>query len=308
MRLALALAMLASGQEPDVVFRTAVSLVRIDAEVSDGPRQMEGLGKDDFLIFDGGPQPVVQVAADAEPLDLLLLLDVSTSMREAVAEVSRAMDRATRQFRPGDRIGLAVFTSQFRNVEPFSTDLARIPAAAAQISRERFDGGTDILRALDESAALFGTTPRQARRRGILMVSDGKAPHYYRDEQTLRRLWEADIVLHALLIRSKGKDSALQIDLPKMTAETGGDAIRADRPGEAFEQMMERVRRRYSILYALPAGTEGQLRRVRVELAPAARKRAPKAIVKARGGYVWTAAANEASAGSSSPRNATTLP
>lgn len=83
-------------------------------------------------------------------------------------------------------------------------------------------------------------------------------------------------MVHALLVKSKSKESSLPIDMPKMTESTGGEAIRADQPGTAFEELMERVRRRYSILYALPKGAPEQQRTVRVELSEAARKQYPE--------------------------------
>ncbi len=285
------------AQEPEVTFRTGVSLVRIDTQVMQGNRPVPGLTKDDFVIYDqGAPQPINYVAADQEPLDLLLLLDVSDSMRDAIKAVNSVTGKALEQLKEGDRVALARFTSQWNLVVPFTEELSKIRTASEVIAAQDFSGGTDIIRALDDSAAAFQAEKRTARRRAVLMITDGKAPHYFRDEDTMRRLWAADVVVHALLVKSKSKESSLPIDMPKLTDSTGGEAIRADQPGAAFEELMERVRRRYSILYPLPAGNAEQQRSVRVELSEAAKKRYPKATVRARRGYVWSPDAGAGSA------------
>jgi VWFA-related protein len=288
----------ALAQEPDVVFRTGVSLVRVDAQVMQGNRVVPDLTKDDFVVYDQGVRvPINYLAADQEPLDLLILLDVSDSMRDAIQAVNRVTGKALGQLRTGDRVALARFTSTWNLVVPFTEELSKIKTASEVIAAQDFSGGTDIIRALDESAELFSTGKRTARRRAVLMISDGKAPHYFRDEQTLQRLWAADVVVHALLVKSKSKESSLPIDMPKLTEATGGESIRADEPGAAFEELMERVRRRYSILYPLPAGAPQQQRSLRVELSDTARKRYPTAKVRARRGYVWSPDAGAESAG-----------
>jgi hypothetical protein len=49
--------------------------------------------------------------------------------------------------------------------------------------------------------------------------------------------------------------------------------------------MMHRLRTRYSLYYALPPGRSGEERKIRVQLAPDAAKRYPRAVVRARTGY-----------------------
>src|SRR5579863_4859142 len=72
----------ASPGDSEAVFRTDVSLVRIDAQVVDGSnRVIPDLRVDDFVLReDGHIQPIRQFASEGVPLDVLLLLDVSMSM------------------------------------------------------------------------------------------------------------------------------------------------------------------------------------------------------------------------------------
>jgi len=100
------LAFLAScgiAQEPPL-FQTGVALVHVDAEVAapDG-RILTGFTRDDFRVFDNGKeQRVVHFSAGDEPLDLIILFDISGSMRPKVrtwppppAKAFRSCGRAT---------------------------------------------------------------------------------------------------------------------------------------------------------------------------------------------------------------------
>ncbi len=82
--------------------------------------------------------------------------------------------------------------------------------------------------------------------------------------------------------------------MENVAAQTGGEVVRADPPGPAFREMLLRMRKRYSLYYPMPPGKPGQVRRVTVELSPAAKRRHPDAAVLARKGYVMTKGAPEA--------------
>src|SRR5205823_7737358 len=75
-----------SNENP--VFRAGVALVRVDAQVtSRNNRIVSDLTRDDFEVLDENqPQKIVYFGRESEPLDLLLLLDVSGSMRRSIEE------------------------------------------------------------------------------------------------------------------------------------------------------------------------------------------------------------------------------
>ena len=97
--LLLAAAVLALSQE-DVVFRSGVSLVRVDAEavVTSGPdagKVIPGLTKDDFRVLDQGQeQKITNFSFAEEPLDLILLFDTGGSMKGKLLEMLRATESA----------------------------------------------------------------------------------------------------------------------------------------------------------------------------------------------------------------------
>ena len=56
-----------------------------------------------------------------------------------------------------------------------------------------------------------------------------------------------------------------------------------------FQEMMHRIRTRYSLYYPMPVDKPGRARTIRVELTGEAAKTNPKAVIRARRGYVMPA-------------------
>src|SRR5712691_8736829 len=91
-------------------FRSDVSLVRVDAEVTDGIRTLNGFRKEDFIVKDKGqPQQVLYFSQDEVPLDVILLFDISGSMRPHVERVAASASTALAELRPGDRVAIMTF-------------------------------------------------------------------------------------------------------------------------------------------------------------------------------------------------------
>jgi hypothetical protein len=115
----------------------------------------------------------------------------------------------------------------------------------------------------------------------------------------VRDFWEADAILSGLIIANPKYQTVntiatimgpqrllLQAGMKGIAQKTGGDAIKSDDPGHAFQEMMHRIRSRYGLYYPLPSGKPGIPRSIRVELAGEAAKANPKAIVRARKRYI----------------------
>jgi VWFA-related protein len=295
-----AAAIMAAAQE-SAIFRARVSLVHVDAEVvaQDG-RILTGLSRNDFRILDEGKeQTIVDFSAEEQPLDLILLFDISGSMQLSVRAVGAAARQGFEELRPGDRVAVMVFNTRSRVVAPFSEDLDAIERAVRDdVMTLNFGGGTLIQKAVDDAARRFFDEPRTQRRRAVLIITDNIGVRTRRDESVVRDFWEADALLSGLIIRNKAFATAhtigtvlapqtllIEAGMKGIAEKTGGDAIRADDPGPAFVDMMHRIRSRYSLYYPAPASKPDQLRTIHVELTADAQKRFPKARVRARHGY-----------------------
>ena len=286
-------------EEPE--FRTGVSLVHVDAEVTDGNRSVVGFHKEDFLITDNRvPQHILYFSQDVEPLDLILLFDISGSKRPKIEKVAATSRRALTELRAGDRVAVMTFQSRSNIVAPFTEDLS---AVARSISYDvvggRFGGGTRLLAGVDDAAEYFLREPRTQRRRAILILTDNYGQRSRRGSTVVHHLWEADTVLSGLIIRSPGETAVktamlvsspltilIQEGMAGVAEKTGGDTLKADDTDDALRDSMRRIRSRYSLYYAMPPGNPGEHRQLKVELSPDALNRYPAAKVRARKGYL----------------------
>ncbi|MGD0302551.1 MAG: VWA domain-containing protein [Bryobacteraceae bacterium] len=295
----LGLALCYAQESPD--FRTGVSLVHVDAEVTADSRSVAGFHKEDFLITDNRvPQHILYFSQDVEPLDLILLFDISGSMQPKIEKVAATARRAFTELRAGDRVAVMTFHGSSNIVAPFTEDLN---AVARTISDDvvggRFGGGTRLLAGVDDAAEYFLREPRTQRRRAILILTDNYGQRSRRGSTVVHHLWEADAVLSGLIIRSPGETAVktamlvtspltilIQEGMAGVAEKTGGDTIKADDEGDALRDSIRRIRLRYSLYYAMPEGNPGEQRQLKVELSPDALSRYPAAKVRARKGYL----------------------
>jgi hypothetical protein len=134
-------------------------------------------------------------------------------------------------------------------------------------------------------------------RRAILILTDNLGLNYKSpDAAALDALYAADCVFNAMVV---GKGERPEPPRPghylnpdftppnvfAISDETGGEAVKAERAGETFPIMIERIRTRYSIQYRTPENAGTGFRKIRVELTPAARERYPHAELRYRKGY-----------------------
>src|ERR1035438_4601280 len=109
----LLLAIVATAQETPQetpTFRTGVAEVRVDVQVNDGKRNIQDLTKDDFLLYDNGRPVVIQhFSQSSEPLDIVLLFDISGSMRPKVQGAISTAGAALGELRKGDRVAVWTF-------------------------------------------------------------------------------------------------------------------------------------------------------------------------------------------------------
>jgi VWFA-related protein len=279
----------------DAVFRASVALVRVDAQVIAGGNIVRDLQKADFVVRDNGaPREILYFGQEEDPLDVILVLDTSGSMDKAIRQVSEAAREALRTLRAGDRVAVTRFTRRAAVAADFTEDRGKVERAIADICARPFGGGTDIHGALEHAAGEFLDLARPRRRRAILLISDGQSESYRPQSAVLRKLWEADAVLNALQVKGPRflnggmnlRMRLLGVDLKDLARETGGEVLKANRIGEDFRRMMERMRLRYSLHFAAAEGKAGEQRRITVELSEAARMRYRTARVHARRAYV----------------------
>jgi VWFA-related protein len=181
-------------------FKADVKVVRVDAEVTDGARSIDGLTRDDFRVHDDGKlQKIVYFSNTEEPLDVMLVFDTSASMLPAVERVAEVSREALGELRSGDRVAVMAFDADTDLIADFTGDFDRAQAVIRNaVLRRTFVANSQIQPAAHDAAGHFLRQPRSNRRRTVLIVTDNNGSS--RDERALPALWEADAVLNGLIV------------------------------------------------------------------------------------------------------------
>ncbi len=287
--------------QPIPTFRAETRLVRVDAEILEDGRVLNGFGRDDFRVLDEGkPQTVRHFSAGEDPLDLILLFDVSGSMRLVIAAVAAAAREGLQELRAGDRVCIMTFNTKSQEVAGFTEELDAVQKTIEEnVLRTRFGGGTMIQASVDAAALRFLREPKSERRRAVLIITDNIGIRTRREQSVVRDFWEADALLSGLIVYNKrfrtvhtiglimAPDAMLiEAGMKGIAEKTGGDAISAEDAATAFQESMRRIRTRYSLYYEQPEAKPGSRRSIRVELEGELARLHPKARVRARSGYV----------------------
>jgi VWFA-related protein len=293
-----------SAAEPTFTFKASASFVRLDVQVVSGGKLVTDLGRDDFSVYDEGTaQPISYFGRESEPLTVLLLLDVSGSLSRQLDQVASQAEEALRFLKRGDRVGVMVFARSTRISEPFTTDLAEAAQAIrAAVHDDSVGSATLINPALLDAAAYMKTldsaSGESPGRRAVLIITDNFSMNYRMpDDEVIHALESANTVMNAIVMGKGHKPAPPRTDRPLnpdftpadvfyLAEETGGEAVKADRPERIFRDMMERIRTRYTLQYRTPAQVANGYRHVKVLLSDAARRRYPEAEIRARRGYV----------------------
>jgi Ca-activated chloride channel homolog len=159
----------------DGVFRSGVQLVPLTVTVTDrGGRYVPDLTAADFAIFEDGRRQVIsQFSAGHVPVDLGILLDTSSSMRNDLALAQQAASGLVRQLREGDRGAVVGIASTVRFHQSMTSDLARVDMA---LRSTQANGNTALYDAVYIALRQYQQEPlssSEVRRRAIVLLSDG---------------------------------------------------------------------------------------------------------------------------------------
>jgi VWFA-related protein len=284
----IAVAALAAPQD-DVVFKSGVSLVRVDVEAVDvSGRVLPGLKKDDFRIVDDGvAQLPGNFSFEEEPLDLILMFDTSGGMKGKLFDVVRATELGFHELHKGDRVGVWTFSDESLEVLPFTENLQAVnEAILLRVPEVGFRGGSNQQMAATDAARRLQGEAKTHRKRAIVIVTNKTSGRGANETGAVRELWKADAVMSELILGGVSQTKLLETGAHALIDRTGGASIVAGNPGEAFRDAVHYVRSGYTMYYATPDASAGAERRVQVELTPEAAKRLPNVRIRARSGYI----------------------
>jgi VWFA-related protein len=226
-----------------LTFPVTVENVNVDVSVTRGGRRIEGLTGADFAVTDNGVSQQVQVVESANsPVDAILVLDTSTSVRGArLEELRQAAHAFVDSLWAADSVTVIAFATDLRIAAPPGVPRAETHAA---IDRLEGSGATELMDAV--YAALLSADPRRGRPL-VLVFSDG-VDHgsWLAAEDVLRAARASEAVVH--YVEADGDASFLA----SLATETGGHGSSARARGElkaAFVQALDEFKSRYRLRF-----------------------------------------------------------
>jgi VWFA-related protein len=276
------------GQQPQrpstPTFRADSSLVALSVTVQDrGAKFVRGLQSADFVVYeDGVKQDVEFFGSDRVPVDLIVLLDTSASMRDKLDVVHEAASGFLKTLRPEDRGAVVTFNTSVRVRQPFTGDGALLQSAVRDTGAE---GNTCLNNAVYVALKEFGQAAQHGgdvRRQAIVVLSDGAdtaSVISFDDVVALARRMGVSIYTvslqspvparPAVLPSARSFEDDADYAMKTLAKETGAQSF-TPAPGglkSVYAAIAAELASQYSIGYVpANADADGRFRRVNVEV------------------------------------------
>jgi Ca-activated chloride channel family protein len=279
------------------VFRSGASLVALHVTVT-GPdkRFVTGLDAGDFAVYEDGVEQNVQFfESNAVPIDLIVLIDTSSSMRHRMDMVHQAALGFIGTLRSGDRAAVVSFSDTVTIVQGLTGDRAVLETA---IRSTKAQGGTALHNALYVALKQFGRGARdnnQVRRQALAVLSDGEdTASLIGFDDVLEVAHKSGVTIYPIALASGLESrspsgsryfSQSQYAMRRLAQETGAQAFFPARIHELagiYAAIAEELSYQYSIAYASTnARLDGRFRRVSVRVTTR-----PELRPRSRTGYI----------------------
>ena len=264
-----------------------VDVVQVTATVvDDRGRHVTGLPRSAFQVFeDGRPQTMSHFYSEDVPLELVVAVDMSASMRSAMSALKKAVSDFLGAVPSRHHVTVLGFNDAVFTLARRTTDLAeRIRAADGLTSW----GSTVLYDVLLRGA---DTLDAQTGRKALVVFTDGEdSSSHVSVAEVEQRLQASDLTLYTIG-QGQGLTSApLKRVMDRLSRPTGGRAFftkSIDELHDAFDELLEELSHQYVLGYQPTSGARDDTwRHIRVEVQGHPR-------VRAREGYRATAPPTE---------------
>jgi VWFA-related protein len=244
----------ATPQQPPV-FRAEVGIVRVEVLVTRKGVPVGGLTAANFELRDNGrPQALEAVLEEESPVDTVLVLDMSYSVRgpklDALKDAARAFLDGLRD---GEQAAVIAFREEVHLLQPFTPDLARARRALDEASPR---GSTALCDAVYAALRLREPGPR---RTAMVVFSDGvENISWLTAPEVLEAASRSEAIVYGVAVRNQGERT--EPFLRDVVRATGGQLFEAasERDLRArFLDVLGDIRSRYVLSYTPGVDTAG---------------------------------------------------
>ncbi|MFL6210113.1 MAG: VWA domain-containing protein [Pyrinomonadaceae bacterium] len=309
----------------DEVIRVNTELVVVDAQVLNKKTGhiIGALGRSDFQLYeDGVRQEITFFSQDKLPLSVVLLFDLTDTVRPVLTPLARGALEALAHLKPEDEVAVMTYAASAQLIQDFTTDRRLIVAAIEQASAMQSDEAAffneGVFQASVQSRQAHNPSSRQViiwltdnvpnvpsesmRKKNGRSVPEGQL---HTEKEAFTELFESGSVVCGLLARS-GLSKLVEIfdtknplfalgrkhhppgDVYKYAEQTGGEVLRSNKEevSSKLAELFDHLRTRYSLGYR-PAVEQppGKFCKLKLTVTPGVEQREGKVLVKARAGY-----------------------
>lgn len=282
---------LGNRHSDEPVIKLEGRLVNLNVKVLDRMgKPLPALGKDDFQVTeDNVPQDVSHFEPVTSPLNLIILLDLSSSTEKKLKVMKKAAKKFVDSLNPADRIAVAAFSRRFYVISNFTDDRKLLKDRIGDIKSRH--SGTAFYDAMWASLDLFEEA--NATRKAIVVLSDGvdnsldhpddaKYDPVHDFEELMERIAEADATIYPIYLdteyetvsRSGMGDHAAYVtarrQLEAVAEQTGAVMFKADRAEDLegiYKQVAAELHSLYTMAYTPKSiGKDGRWRKISVKV------------------------------------------
>jgi Ca-activated chloride channel family protein len=301
--------------DPDDVISVNTTEVLLPVTVRDHTGQLvPGLARTNFRVFeDGVEQPLSDLGLRQVPVDVVLLVDASSSVSENLDDFRRAAEGFAVHLTADDRLSLIQFDDRVLLLQDWTKSIAQLRRALRRVAPGMFTRFNDamLLAARDQ-------LPRANARHAIIVLTDGiDSGRGTTFDAALRAALQSQTTVYvvsntgierarkeselSVLLSASGSArrfnelrigdlrlglealSASERNLEQLTRATGGRVYKPTSFNDlerVYKEVAEELRHQYALYYSPSDRTrDGRFRRVKVETTN------PKHQVSARIGY-----------------------
>lgn len=315
----------APTQEPGV-YRVNVRLVTVDTQVLEKKTRhaVSGLTARDFQIYeDNVPQQINSFSQDELPLSVVLLFDLTDSVRPVLKPLAQGALEALQHLKPQDEVAVMTYSATAQLLQDFTTDRALAVKAIKKASRMESAEAAFFNEGIYQAAARMEKSGNRLNRRVIIWFTDD-IPNFPSDDvkarygrslgkkklhtekEAVEELLRTGTVVCTLLQTSQISDDEFSLRLSKAgetmlnkmlyppgevhkyARASGGQVVETSRKriDERLAALIDDIRKLYTLGYH-PAERQpkGKFCKIEVKLSPEAKRAHEDAIVEARQGY-----------------------
>ncbi|MBZ5504645.1 MAG: VWA domain-containing protein [Acidobacteriia bacterium] len=305
------------------VFRLDVHEVLLEAQVLSKKtrRVVPALKPEDFRLFeDNVPQRLSSFSQDKLPLSVVILFDLTDSVRPVLKSLGEGALEALQHLKPEDEVTVMVYAASTQILQEATTDRALAVAAIEKASRMESGEAAFFNEGIFQAAEQLKRGKNPTSRRVIIWLTDnvpnipsendiplryrkslkGAMPHS--QKEAMQQLWQTSTVVCSLVKQSEisvNGESGLRAhplevmlhppgEVYKYAAATGGQVIEYKKKElkDKLAALIDDLRMRYSLGYHPSAQKpKGKFCIIKVKLAPEAKKSIGDVILEARQGY-----------------------